>query len=251
MRITAALCWWNELPEELARAVSSVSCVADKVVALDGAYKRYPGGTPRSNEDQVEAIIGAADAAGMDSLVIQPRRLWVGQVEKRSYLLSLAALKSDWILILDADYIITADKSSVIDQLSKTDHDTLEVEMTTPVGEYATNWHKQQAGPPSWHPLVFRALPGMHVEDRHWWYTAVKDGRRVWIWDGDSRYPTIPRGRLFDYRVEHRTTLQNHEATMAARAWYNDVDMITKLTGQEDDVPGLPEPVYDIERVPF
>lgn len=251
MRVTAALCWWNEKPDELARAVASVGNVADRVVALDGAYRRYPGATARSSDEEVEAIASAADAAGMDSLVIQPRRLWAGQVEKRSYLLALAALKSDWILILDADYVVTADRQSVLDQLAGTTFDALEVEMTTPPGEYATNWHLQQAGPPSWHPLVFRALPGMHVEDRHWWYSAVKGDRRVWVWDGDGRYQAQPRGKLLDYRVEHRTTLQSHEATMAARAWYNDCDMVTKLTGQEDDVPGLPEPIFDIERVPF
>lgn len=251
MRVTAALCWWNEQPEELARAVASVGNVADQVIALDGAYKRYPRGTDRSSEEEVEAIIGAADAAGMESLVLQPRRLWVGQVEKRSYLLSIAALKSDWVLILDADYVVTADRDSVLDQLSRTEFDALEVQMSTPQGEYASNWHLQQTGPPSWHPLVFRALPGMHVEDRHWWYSGVKGGSRIWVWDGDERYPKLPRGRLNDYRVEHRTTLQSHEATMDARAWYNDCDMITQLTGQEDDVPGLPAPVYNIERIPF
>ena len=249
MIVTAALCFWNEQPEELARAVSSVASVADRIVALDGAYRRYPGATDRSSDAEVEAI---RDAAGqMDCLVLQLRRLWAGQVEKRSHLLNAAALNSDWLLILDADYVVSADPDTVRRELAATPFDTLAVPLSTPQGEYATNWHRQQAQGVFMTPLVFRALPGMRVEDRHWWYSGLKGGTRHWLWEGDARYPVVPHGSLSGYSVQHNSALQPHEAQMAARAWYNDVDLITRLTGQEDDVPGLPAPAYDDQRVPF
>ena len=42
MIVTAALCWWNELPEDLDRCIRAAALIADRVVALDGAYRRYP-----------------------------------------------------------------------------------------------------------------------------------------------------------------------------------------------------------------
>ena len=56
MIVTAALCWWNELPEDLERCVRGVANVADRVVALDGAYRRYPTGTARSSEAEYDEI---------------------------------------------------------------------------------------------------------------------------------------------------------------------------------------------------
>src|SRR5207247_1053795 len=52
VNVTAALCWWNEKPEDLARCVRGVANIADRIVALDGAYVRYPGATVRSDEKQ-------------------------------------------------------------------------------------------------------------------------------------------------------------------------------------------------------
>lgn len=252
MKVTAALCWWNETVEDLRTAVTSAASVADRVVALDGAYARYPGATVRSGDEQADAIRDAAESAGIEALVVRPDRLWVGQCEKRTALMNLAADGSDWIVILDADYVIDADREHVRDQLAATEYDVLRVPLVTPPGEYATNWHREQAeAGEQWTPLVYRAYPEWLVEERHWWYSAIKDGRRVWMWDGDDRYGRVPHGQLLGYRVEHRSALQSHESILAARAWYNDCDLVTGLTGQEDDIDGLPAPSWDYERIPF
>ena len=56
MIVTAALCWYNEPPDELAACVRATATVADRIVAVDGAYRRYPGAKPMSSPAQVKAI---------------------------------------------------------------------------------------------------------------------------------------------------------------------------------------------------
>src|SRR5690348_3020886 len=113
MIITGALCWWNELPEDLDACVRGLGNIADRVVALDGAYQRYPEATVRSPEAQLDAIRSAAAAVNIECLIIQPDRLWAGQVEKRCHLLAAAGVGSNWIVTVDADHVIHADREEM------------------------------------------------------------------------------------------------------------------------------------------
>lgn len=252
MIVTAALSWWNEPLETLEAVVSSVATLVDRIVAFDGAYRRYPGATASSAPAQWDMILDTAIRCGIEPRITVPSETWAGQCEKRTALMQEAAQGSDWVLVVDADYVVTADRERVREQLAAADLDVYEVPLVTPTGEYATNWHLGQAlTPEAWTPLMFRALPQIMVEEHHWWYSGMKDGRRVWLWGDDERYPRLPHGRLSDITVTHNCALRSHEQVIAARSWYNDVMVVVGATGQEDAVDGLPDPVWETDRIPF
>jgi len=259
VRVTAALAWWNEAPEDLDACVRAMANIADRVVAMDGAYARYPGATPKSPEEQVSAIRDAADVAGLQSIIHQRSRLWPGQVAKRAALLSLAAADSDWVVVVDADHIIHADRDIAREQLALLDADgalAIEVSVHTPANPTRSTeasspgqWHRAHAGSTVSYPLLYRALPGLTVEQRHWWVAA--DG--LWLWGGDGSRPLASHHSMPPevYLVEHRTLFRTEEQIRASRAFLNDrQDIVMPLTGQEDDRPDLPRPVFDFTRRP-
>jgi hypothetical protein len=259
VRVTAALSWWNERTADLVDCIRGMANVADRVVALDGAYHRYPGATARSSNAEVDAIRETAILTGLDCIILQPQRSWHGEIEKRSALFAIAATGSDWVVVVDTDHIIHADRKKVRRELEGTTADVLEVILRTPSAPgksveetAATNWHASQAVEKSRCPLILRALPGLAVEQRHWWYSAYKDGVKVWLGGGDGSGPEATHAPMdADYEVEHRCLLRSEEQMLASRAWYNDRVIVVERTGQEDSVPGLPDPAYDYVTVPY
>lgn len=105
--IVACLCWYDEKPEMLYRCVRSLEGIAERLVALDGAFASYPNGTPNSSREELEAIGYAAFDAGLELHVGKPR-VWESQVDKRRALMWLGQewaenLDDDWLLVIDAD----------------------------------------------------------------------------------------------------------------------------------------------------
>ena len=97
-------------------------------------------------------------------------------------------------------------------------------------------------------PHIFRALPGMRYERFHWWLSGLLDGRRVWLDGGDGSYPHPVRlAGVADYHVEHVCLRRTEAKILGNRAFCNDRMAVVQRTGQEDDVPGLPNPVWDYE----
>ena len=259
MKITAALSWWDELPEDLDACVTGVASVADRIVAVDGAYRRYPGARARSDDAQVAAIRDAAAASDIECLIIQPERTWTGEIEKRSTMMAVAAIATDWVVVIDADHIVSAIRKEVRTELNQTAADTIEVPFITPLMKgrtlaesSATNWHARQNAGKEWLPLIFRALPGLTVERRHWWYSAYRNGTKVCLGGWDGTLPEVRHARITTrYSVEHRCLYRSPERIRIQRAWYNDRVIVVEKTGQEDSQPGLPESVYDYETVPY
>jgi hypothetical protein len=257
--VTAALCWWNEDPALLRDCIRGIAHVADRVVALDGAYARYPGATVRSSDNEVRAIRETAHECGLGALVLQPDRLWAGQLEKRTYLLNVAAIGSDWIVYVDSDHIITAERACIRDELSRTSVDVLDVPMDTPpnpgrgVDDCApSRWHVEQTEGRMWHPLIFRAFPAIRLEDHHWWISAEVAGVRSWLWPGERPYQIRPRERVkCAYSIEHRCMFRSVEQVRAERAFENDREtVVLRAQAHEDNSPSLPVPVWDFERFP-
>jgi hypothetical protein len=259
VKITAALSWWDELPEDLDACVTGVASVADRIVAVDGAYRRYPGAKARSDDSQVAAIRDAAAASGIECLIIQSDRTWTGEIEKRSTMMAIAAIATDWVIVIDADHVISAIRKEVRAELAQATADTIEAPFVTPLRKgrtlaesSATNWHARQNAGKEWLPLIFRALPGLTVERRHWWYSAYKNGTKVWLGGGDGSLSEARHARITTrYSVEHRCLYRSPERIRIQRAWYNDRVIVVEKTGQEDSQPGLPESVYDYETVPY
>lgn len=257
--VTAALNWWNELPEDLDRCVRGLAHIADRVVALDGAYTRYPEATPRSSDDQLDAIREAAKAVDLECRIIQPDTLWAGQVEKRSHLLAVASIGSTWIVTVDADHVITANRPDIRTFLQHHPGNVVSVPYITPPNpereaeDIAVGlWHIQQMAEPQFIPHIWRVLPGMRVEKFHWWYSAIVNGQRHWLWGGDNSYPHIEHQRLRrGYTIEHRTLLRTEEQVRMSRAFLNDRGWVVEMTGQEDDQANLRRPEYSYDLVPW
>lgn len=179
MKIIAALCWFDERPEILARCVSSLAGVVDSVVALDGPWEGFPAeGLLRSPDEQSAAIDAAADAAGLPLRAGHGAEAWPSQVAKRSELMRVAALAGDWILVVDADeYVERCDPEALRRVLAETEHDVAEARMRN-AGQGVRNisaFGKRR---------LFRSASGVTLERAHNGYRAA-DGR--WLY-GDRRH---------------------------------------------------------------
>ena len=251
MKITAALCWYDEPIETLERCVRSVAVVADRIVAYDGAYARWPGAKVRSNAKQAAAIRRAAK--GMECEVVIPKRLWAGQVEKRAALMAQAAKGSDWVLFVDADHELSGDRDTIRAQVAAAKRDVLDASFFTPTNpdrplkdSASHTWHVELAGQTVGIPTLYRALPDLTVESFHWFISATKNGKHVWLGGGQ---PEEPHGNLPGLLVTHRCLTRDSAHVLANRAFCNDREMVVRVTGQEDDRPNLPRPVFEYDRL--
>jgi hypothetical protein len=213
MVVTAMLPWFDEPPAELAACVRRMAAVADRVLAVDGAYRDTPGARPSSPPEQADAIREAAEEVGLAHAVVTPEFVWDGQVQKRDFLFRAACEGSDWVIPVDADWRLYGDRDAVRRELQQ------EVSPATPAvlvdwfvppppapaGLVPSVWHASVAGKLHRYPLLFRCGLEPRVEHRHWWYSAVFGGRRQWLWDGDGRYPVAQLHRLrAPFLIEHR-----------------------------------------------
>lgn len=269
MIVTAALAWYDEPTDLLEACIRGAGEIADRIVAVDGAYRRYPDAQVSSPPEQADTIRRVAAEVGLDCDVFVPDHLWAGQVEKRSFLVQRAAQDSDWLAMIDADHIIHADREATRAELQRARHsvDIVSVPFYMPLDPVrsleessASRWHSKLAGQRIMHCHFLRALPGLRVERFHYWYSGKKNGRRVWLPFGGSPsrkrsaapYPVMPAYPLrARYEVEHVSLLRDRRHMLANRAFCNDRVMVVAQTGQEDDVPGLPPPVFDYDTIPY
>lgn len=250
MIVTAAMSWWDETPDVLRRAVRASAQIADRIVALDGAYRRFPGGTPASPPEQAQAICEAAEEVGLDCLVLSPSRLWAGENEKRTYLYQMAAIGSDWIAVVDADHIVVCDRETARATIaSRPDVNVWSVDFHTPPNpdrpmelSAAGPWHAKSSGIVIPFAHLLRALPDIRCERFHWWHSALLGTERVWMQYGGNDY-AVPDGRrvlphehLDGYRVDHVTLFKDADRVQINRSFYDETAKLVKATGQEDDL---------------
>lgn len=258
--VTGSLVWYDEPVELLEQCVAGIAKVADRVVAVDGAYRRYPNAKPTSPREQAAAIRRTARQAGIECLVLAPDRLWLGQVEKRSYALAAASVGSDWIAVTDADHIIDTDREEARAALARLPREAAcaSVVMLTPPDPKrplektsATGWHRGMANIEMRYDHFFRVLPGLRIEKFHWWYSALRaNGERFWVSQGEATTGPIPALGA-RYVVHHLCHQRDERRMLAGRAFCNDRVHVVARTGQEDDAPGLPEPAFDFVTVPY
>jgi len=247
MIVTAALAWYDEPLEELDRLIRSLPVVADRLVALDGGYERYPGAAAASPKEQAAFIRATARDVGIKAKVETPRRIWKGQVEKRSRLLELASVGTDWIVGCDADHVFHGIRYSVRHEIEALEQEELPVDaidvkyytpmnFDRPLAECAAGeWHAALAGDYAVITAFFRALPKLRVERFHWWYSGERDGRRHWVWGGDASYPKVRVHQMkAPFLVEHRCLFRQDKHILANREFCRDRVRIVRETGQED-----------------
>lgn len=259
VRLVAALSWFDEEPETLDRCVRAVGRFADAIVAVDGAYSRWPVEGTVSDPSQAAAIAEAAADTSTECLILTPQRRWAGQVEKRDVLMGIAARDADWVCVVDADHVVHGDPDTVRQELGASTMLVHAVPYTMPQPQgtriedvASSEWHRYNANQRVQIAHFFKGLPGFRVERHHWWYSGIFDNRRWCLWgEQDDRYPKAGCTDLrADYLVEHLALARDERHMLANRAYLNDrEDVVLRLTGQEDDRPDLPRPVFDYTRL--
>lgn len=201
MRIIGLLSWYEEPASWLAECVASAARLCDHLIAVDGPYALFPGATrkPASGTEQAETIAHTAAGAGMGCTIHTPRQPWWGnEVEKRDFMFRLGSTMAepgDWFLRIDADEVLTQVPADTRTLLAATTQDVAEVTM----------WERDDID--SQFPLrvLFRALPGIGVQQAHYVVTAPNgDGTRV-LCGNDVKHRAEPAEALWDVRMEHRT----------------------------------------------
>lgn len=229
-RLLALLSFYDESPTWLAATITSLAPFCDHVIAVDGAYALYPYGEPQSRADQVEGLIEASQAAGLGITLHRPRNVWFGnEVEKRTRLFQLAELEAepniDWYFVVDADVVVDRHPVDLKYQLAGTDLDVAQVsvwERSDPYANESRLMHESKVAlPPDYHyPIrcLFRAVPGLHVADRHYYY-VTGDNRILWGHPLDPRQQeALDLTGLF--RIEHRTYYRPKQRRDDAQAYY-------------------------------
>ncbi|HEX4521652.1 MAG TPA: hypothetical protein VH063_18905 [Gaiellaceae bacterium] len=199
MIITAALAWYDETPETLARLITSLGGIADNLIAYDGAWQHFPNGASFSNPDQAQAIEDAAREVGIDVL-ITGGIIWPTQVGKRAALMHEAAgRRTDWILVVDADeYIEHGNSNEIRRALARTKLDVARLQIRR-AGIEVTNITAS--------PIrrIYRADTGITLERAHNGY-RTSDGR--WL-HGDPAY--VPLEEAIDLS-SHLQLVHDHDA---------------------------------------
>lgn len=199
MSVIALLSWYEEQPGWLAECVASVAKLCDHIIAVDGPYALFPGALrrPASGTDQAETILRTAAGAGIGCTIHAPRRPWWGnEVEKRDHMFRLGgtfAEPGDWFLRIDADEVLSDVPADTAERLGASDANVAEVLI----------WDRDGGQ----HPFrcLFRALPGLRIEQAHYVVTAMVDGQRRVLCGNSSVHDVEPAEQLLDVRLEHRT----------------------------------------------
>jgi hypothetical protein len=205
--IAAGLCWYQEPPELLKRCIGSLAPFIDHLVAVDGAWSLWENATASSTPEEHDTIRRACEKAGITCEIVVPGEPWGTQAEKRNAAIRKAATAADWAMPLDADWTFEGDPQAFRHELDNTTGDSGLVAFYTPPGgdnvDLFHDWHRETADTTDMKELVYRTLPGLRCEDRHWFYSALKDGERVGLW-GCPDYPPADRFAVNEFRIVHR-----------------------------------------------
>lgn len=201
MRVIALLNWYEEPAAWLAECVASAAKLCDHIIAVDGAYAAFPGALnkPRSGSEQADTIFHTATGAGIGCTIHTPREPWFGgEVQKRDFMFRLGetfATANDWYLRIDADEALTSVPHNARQRLAESEHDVAEV----------TIWERDTEDYRSPFRCLFRALPGIRIEQAHYLVTVPDGGsRRVLNGDGVIHKNEAAES-LHDIGLEHRT----------------------------------------------
>lgn len=251
MILCAFLVWYDEPVAQLRDAVRSTAGLCDRLYALDGAYVNFSGASNRSPKRQAEAILQAADEVGVEARVDVPDHLWAGQCQKRTALLQrIYDWGADWLIGIDADYVLHHDAEAVRAELRAAEASTgsFSVPLYTPIPEgwnaediaraAPGKWHINLAGKSVLHRLILRCLPEMRYEQLHWWLSGIWEGKRVALMGGNlffERYPPMQSRQLqAHYIAEHRCFYRRAKNLEGNRRFCEERQTILALTGQED-----------------
>lgn len=221
------LSWFDESPTMLASCVASLSNLrVSHLVAVDGAYALMPGARGCSGIDQTRAITDVAASIGVGLTLHVPRGPWRGnEIEKRNASLQLALATStedDWLLVIDADEVVTPARGDCHRMLSETELDVATYGLTNTIDPLRSEQDefiaKRCAGgleSVSPVPGLLRALPSLRYESNHY---TVTDGNRVLCPLSPISEDALDLTGIV--RVEHRKHLRDEFRAARAATFY-------------------------------
>lgn len=226
MRIIGLLSWYEEPASWLAECVASAARLCDHIVAADGPYALFPGAVkkPASGSEQADTIARTAAGAGMGCTIHSPRApWWDNEVGKRDFMFRLGstiAQPGDWFLRIDADEVFSQVPSDTRTLLAATSLDVATVML----------WERGEED--SAYPLrvLFRALPGIGVQQAHYVVTAPDgDGGTRVLCGNESIHRAEPAEALWDVRLEHRTRDRSPERWALKNRYYANLPQIEQV----------------------
>lgn len=210
MRVVGLLSWYEEPASWLAETVASAARLCDHIIAVDGPYAQFPGALrkPASGSEQADVIAHAAAGAGIGCTIHTPRApWWGGEVEKRDWMFRTAELittDADWLLVIDADEVLSTVPPDTRDLLTQTDLDVAELRI----------WDRD--GSEILDRRLLRALRGLQVEGAHYVWTAPGKVLR----GNQTLQELAPAAPLWDVRMEHRYRHRAQDRQADKRDYY-------------------------------
>lgn len=224
MRIIGLLNWYEEPASWLAECVASAAKLCDHLIAVDGPYAKFPGALSRtaSGSEQADVITHTAAGAGIGCTVhVHNQPWWGNEVEKRDWMFRLAGLVAtaeDWLLVIDADEVLSIVPPDTRELLQRSEFDVAELKI----------WDNE--GTQTLDRRLLRAIPGLRVEGAHYVWTAPDGagGKKV-LRGSQSRHKLAPAESLWDLRLEHRQRHRNTDRQSAKREYYSQIYDIEHL----------------------
>ena len=212
MKIAACLSWYDEPAHFLDRVIWSLSKTVDTVVALDGAWKLYPGGQPYSSLAQTETLEAACAEFGLRFVggTKYAEELWASQVAKRDALMKLAAkTDADWLFVIDADEFV-----------ERSDRELLEKLLDAATCDVAKVRCSRRDGRESSIRRLYRASAGVTVASAHNGYRTT-DGR--WLHGDGARVMLQPALDVSSaLAIYHDHDNRSEQRNDRARAYYRE-----------------------------
>jgi hypothetical protein len=211
VKVIALVSFFDERADWLSACVASLAKCVDHVVAVDGAYRLFPQAAGHSGDIQAGAIIGTAQALGLGVTYMAPSGPWMrNEVEKRNHALELTLAECepdvDWILVIDADSLVTQVPSDFKAVLEDTKENVGSYYLTEDfeggTGKYPARY-------------LYRAHPSLHIRYAHFDYRREQNGQEVCLWENGG-LPCCPT----DLVVEHRRDKRNEQRNKRDSQYY-------------------------------
>ena len=228
MRVVACINFYDERPDWLAALCASLKGVADHVVAADGAYRLFPQARAHSGDIQAGAIVACCQRLGLGVTYHAPSGPWLGnEVEKRNHLVRLALaeceLEQDWLLVIDADSVVSSCPSDFRAVLESTPCEVGTYYITESfeggTGKYPARY-------------LYRASASLEIRGAHFHYCRLDpSGHWYSLWE-NGRLPACATELV----VEHRRGDRSAERNRRASQWYlirdaNKIEAVAPLSG--------------------
>lgn len=220
MKIIALLSFYAERPDWLANYAASIATTGIRhIVALDGAYARFPDATASSGTASHTALHTECADHGIDLTLRVPAAPFAGdEIAKRNALYQLAESVStdgeDWYLVLDADEWVTYSHPDLHDQVAALQVDAASVLITTRTSPL----DRHPDDPTIIYRRLLRANHGLRVVGQHW-KNVMPNGVRYFT--GQVR---SDEGPVLTLNVDHMTKLRDTERRHRAGTYYTQRD---------------------------